>query len=90
MKSMITELWYGNVSPNQSGTTDEYKKLMREYVKLTEQYESMVSKEVLELIDQQKGVNMRMGSEVGKDAFMTGFCLGARLMIEVFEHERYD
>jgi len=50
----------------------------------------MVSKEVLELIDQQKGVNMRMGSEVGKDAFMTGFCLGARLMIEVFEHERYD
>ena len=63
---------------------------MREYVKLTEKYESMVSKEVLELIDRQKGVNMQMESEAGKDAFMTFFCFGARLMIEVFEHERYD
>ena len=86
---MITELWHGNISPNQSDTTAEYKSLMREYMKFTEKYESMASKDVLELIDKQKEVNMQIESELEKEAFMTGFCLGARLMIEVFEHERY-
>ena len=86
---MITELWYGNISPDQSDATDQYKKLMSEYVELTEKYESMVSKDILELIDRQKDIGVQMEGEVGREAFMTGFCIGARLMMEVLQHERF-
>ena len=30
-----------------------------------------------------------MESELEKEAFVTGFCLAARLMIDVFQQEKY-
>ena len=89
MKSMVEELWNGNISPDERDTTDKYKRLIREYVECSEQYEPMLSKDVLNLIEKQKEIRMQMESELEKEAFVTGFCLAARLMIDVFQHEKY-
>ena len=87
MKNTIKELWYGNALPNQGEMNTEYRALLREYIRCSEKYEPMLSKETFDLICEQKEIASQMGGALEAEAFVKGFCLGARLMIEVYRND---
>ncbi len=82
MDNILTELWYGNLSPweqcNQSdGETRELTALLcRNREKLAEGL-TEAQKEILNKYDD---CHNELGGKTEKNAFTCGFCLGVRLM----------
>lgn len=82
MDNILTELWYGNVSPwEQSNRGDRESKeltalLHRNRDQLTEGL-TQAQKEILEKYDDCQN---ELSAKTEKNAFICGFCLGVRLM----------
>ena len=85
MKSMIDELWYGNVSPmdDTRNNTEEMKELMSYIARHQEEL-------VATLTDEQKAIFEKFDDCYGelndineREIFVYAFRLGARIAIEV-------
>ncbi len=82
--SIITNLWYGDIDPQESGifNTPKVKEMTREAIKIREHLESKLTEEQKELLDQyiefitvQEGVQFAI-------VFESGFKFGAQIVAE--------
>ena len=87
MNSLLKELWYGNLTPSEAPTveTAQEKRIKEEYWEITEKFESLLSKEQVAFFEKREDISAEIRSMGETNAFADGFCLGARLMIEVLD-----
>ncbi len=84
MKSIIEEMWYGNVSPNDCrGLTKEEKKLMGYVAEHHDRLEATLTDKQKEFFEKYDDCFSRLMAENEREIFKYAFCLGARITIEV-------
>ena len=90
MKNLLKELWYGNLNPNEDifEETPEEKKTQKEYWECTEQFETLLPKDLQTLYEKREDLATDLRVAIETNAFVNGFCLGTKLMIEVFENNK--
>lgn len=95
MKSLLLQLYGGEIFPAEQYTpkTEEYRKLRREHCKHYEDFikqlkvlDPPLDKRFIEIMDEQLDVFPLEMSEM----FIDGFCLGARMMIEIYQKDFTD
>ena len=85
MRSIIEELWYGNICPN-SDSTQERKETSELMKYIADHYQSLIS----EATDKQKAIlekfadcQSELTSINERDIFVYAFKLGARIALEI-------
>ncbi len=83
MKSILEELWYGNISPIESGfcNTAELKEILHTENEYRSNLESTLSEEQKALLEKMLDCRTQMESLSEKKIFIYGFCLGVQLMV---------
>ena len=85
MKSMIDELWYGNVSPmdDTRNNTEEMKELMSYIARHQEELVATLTDEQKVIFEKFDDCLSKYASKAEKAIFLYAFRLGARLTMEV-------
>ncbi len=92
MKRILEELERGNIDP-QSRTyrkDSNYAKGLSKLCKLEEELLSKLGEEEKVIFKKFMSMQGELESHLGMDKFLTGYRLGARMMIEVFYHSEND
>ncbi|NWL88667.1 hypothetical protein DMN77_13930 [Paenibacillus sp. 79R4] len=86
MKSVIEELYYGNLHPEERivPTDPEYRPLNRKISKLIEEARERLSENDFALLEQILDLTNDSNSMVTSTSFVEGFRMGALVMVEVF------
>lgn len=90
MKSILEELYYGNLNPDEHNvpTDPEYRALTRKISQFMEEAKRRLSESEFAVLEQILDLNGESGSMVASAAFVQGFRMGALVMMEVFGGER--
>jgi urease accessory protein UreF len=95
MKSLLQQLYSGSISPADQYVpkTEEYRKMRQEhfhhyesFIKILEKLEPPQHERFIEIMDEQLDTAPLEFSAM----FINGFRLGARMMIEVYQHDFPD
>ena len=83
--SILEELWYGRINPSQRTQQDEKSafELTEQIVEKEDELAPLLSDEAKEILDQMREKQLDLSVANEKKAFISGFCLGARTMLEV-------
>ncbi len=87
MKSVITELWYGNIIPQEDGIFNkpEFKELLDYVARHRGDLEETLTDKQKELLDKMMDNRNEFDSLAEARAFEYGFKLGAKLMLEMIK-----
>lgn len=82
MDNILTELWYGNISPwEQCNRSDrETKELAALLCRNREQLTEGLTEAQKEILDKYDDCQNELNAKTEKTAFIKGFCLGMRLL----------
>ncbi|MGN1420598.1 MAG: DUF6809 family protein [Eubacterium sp.] len=82
---ILEDLYYGNLFPNEkcAKLNDEMKELLGLLNRNEEKLTSTLSDEQKETFEKYKDCNQEISEIVERNAFLNGFRLGARIIIEV-------
>ncbi len=85
MKSMIEELWYGNIIPQEDGIFNkpEFKELFGYTARHRSDLEETLSEKQKELLEKMMDNRNEFDSLAEARVFAYGFKLGAKLMLEM-------
>ena len=85
MKSILEELWFGNVCPDvMMGKMSEEEKELAEYITAHhKKLNSILSDEQKKVFEKYVDCQEEYSFHNDKEIFIYGFCLGARIMLEV-------
>ena len=82
---ILEELWYGRINPSQR--TQPYDKsaseLTEQIVEKEDELAALLSDEAKEILDQMRDKQLDLSTLNERKAFISGFRLGARIMLEV-------
>ena len=86
MSSIIEELFYGNLEPQELTTelTPKLKKKLSEHVKKEEELTSKLSEEEKELLSNYVSAYNEFSGISISDSFISGFRFGARFAYDTF------
>ena len=81
---ILEELWYGRINPSCRTTSeDETTREMTSFiVEKEDEIAPLLSDEAKEILDQMREKQLELSTSNEKKAFISGFCLGARIIIE--------
>ena len=81
---ILEELWYGNVNPNERKlpTNSEQYELVKLIVRHEETLFPMLSEQAKEIYEKLRECRLELSSIVECEAFISGFRLATRIMIE--------
>ena len=84
---MLSELWYGNIEPQDRTIprTGEYKKLLTKICEYEEQFRGIFSPEQQKDFENYENATISVTAIIEEVAFVYGFRLGAKIMMEVLE-----
>ena len=84
---MLSELWYGNIDPQGRSIprNSEYKKLLTKICEYEEQFRGIFSPEQQTEFEDYENATISVTAICEEAAFVYGFRLGARMMMEVLE-----
>ena len=87
--SIIEELWYGNISPCEMDFKrgSKYSELLSYIVRHEEDLQKRLNDEEKEILEKFTECMGEMCSIAEREAFVRGFTLGARIIIEVMNTE---
>ena len=82
---IFEELWYGRINPSQQTKPDDKfaSELTDQIVEKEDELAPLLSDEAKEILDQMREKQLDLSVANEKKAFISGFCLGARIMLEV-------
>ena len=85
MKSILEELWFGNVCPDvmMGKMSEEEKELVKYITAHHEKLNSILSDEEKKVFEKYVDCQEEYSFYSDKEIFIYGFCLGARIMLEV-------
>ena len=86
MKSIINELWHGNIVPQEDSrnNTKEMKELLKLVARNREELDGTLTDKQKETLEKFEDCMNEMHSITERDAFSYGFRLGVQLMAEAF------
>ena len=85
MKSLLTELFNGNLYPNEKFVhTSKYKQVNKSISKEMDFWKKTLSGDNFERLEDLQGLLCQTGSMENEHYFSLGFKLGTLIMIEVF------
>ena len=84
---MLSELWYGNIEPQDRAIprNSEYKKLLNKICEYEEQFRGIFSPEQQTEFEDYENATISVTAICEEAAFIYGFRLGAKIMLEVLE-----
>ena len=84
---VLRELWRGNISPNERHIrkNSEYATLLQENTRLEDAFCGTLTAEQKKAYNDIYGGQVRMMSISEEEAFIQGFRIGARMLLDVFE-----
>jgi len=90
MRKTLEELWHGNITPQtkQFNRGTRYDEALKRLCKNEEKLNALLDDKEKEIFGKYKGHKDELNQYTEEDVFITGFRLGARIIIESF-HE-YD
>ena len=89
MMSIINELWHGNIIPQEDSRTNskEMKELLGYMSRHHENLEKSFTDEQKEIFEKFTECTNEMYGIAEREAFVRGFTLGARIIIEIMNTE---
>ena len=87
--NIIEELWYGNISPCERNFKkgSKYSELLGYIVRHEEDLKKRLNDEEIEILEKFTECTNEMYGISEREAFVRGFTLGARIVIEVMNSE---
>ena len=87
--NIIEELWYGNISPCERDFKkgSKYSELLGYIVRHEEDLKKRLNDEEIEILEKFTECTNEMYGIAEREAFVSGFVLGARIIIEVMNSE---
>ena len=85
--TILDDLFYGKVNPweNRPADIDEFRKLNKKMGQLSDILDKHLNDEMKDILNQYLSIRADMEMLLSSDSFKTGFQLGARLMIAIFQ-----
>ena len=85
--SILEELWYGRINPSQRAQPDDKSasELTEQIVEKEDELAPLLSDEAKEILDQMRDKQLDLSTSNERKAFISGFRLGARIMLEVMD-----
>ena len=82
---ILDDLYWGNINPTEKMVKEnsEYRKLQKKSVALSERLRETLNREQKEVVKEQERVQIEIMSIMEEDAFISGFRIGARVMMDV-------
>ena len=82
---ILEELWYGRINPSQRTQPDDKSasELTEQIVEKEDELAALLSDEAKEILDQMRDEQLDLSTLNERKAFISGFRLGARIMLEV-------
>ena len=86
MKSIINDLWHGNIVPQEDSRTNstQMKELLKLVARNREELDGTLTDKQKEILEKFEDCMNEMHSITERDAFSYGFRLGVQLMAESF------
>ena len=86
---ILEELWYGNLAPWEKGfkDCDEYSELLRLVIRHIDELRERLNDEEKDMLETFTECNTEMHGIAEREAFVRGFTLGARIIIEVMNRK---
>lgn len=87
--NIIEELWYGNITPCERDFKkgSKYSELLGYIVRHEEDLKKRLNDEEIEILEKFTECTNEMYGIAEREAFTSGFVLGARIIIEVLKTE---
>ena len=85
--NILEELWYGRINPSQRTQPDDQSvsKLTEQIVEKEDELAALLSDEAKKILDQMRDTQLDLSTSNERKAFISGFTLGARIMLEVMD-----
>ena len=85
--SILEELWYGRINPSQRTHLDDKSasKLIEQIVEMEDELVALLLDEAKEILDQMRDKQLNLSVSNERKAFISGFRLSARIMLEVMD-----
>ncbi len=89
MQSIIKELWYGNIHPQEDGIFKEpqFKELLGHIARHRVALEKSMTEEQLELLEKMMDNRNEFDGLAEAEVFACGFRLGANIMLAIMSNE---
>lgn len=85
---ILEQLWYNGLRPSESLTTDSsYKKYLEETIENEDKLLQLLSEEAIQAYEKLDGSREGLSVTERANIFITGFRMGAKIMLEVMEQE---
>ena len=80
-------MWYGRINPSQRTQSDDKSasELTEQIVEKEDELASLLSDEAKEILEQMREKQLDLSTANELKAFISGFMLGARIMLEVMD-----
>ena len=85
--NILEELWHGRINPSQRTQPDDKSssELTEQIVEKEDELAALLSEEAKEILDQMRDKQLDLSTSNEKKAFVSGFKLGARIILEVMD-----
>ena len=85
--NILEELWYGRINPSQRTQPDDKSasELTEQIVEKEDELAPLLSDEANEILEQMREKQLDLSTANERKAFISGFRLGARIMLEVMD-----
>ena len=86
MNSVLEELWYGNIVPNENmGLSKEMKENMKKMAQLYDELYSTLGDEQKLLFEKLNDASMELADVSEREIFVYAFRLGAKFTLEIMK-----
>ena len=84
---ILEELWYGRINPSQRTQPDDKleTELTEQIVEKEDELAALLSDEAKEILNQMRDTQLDLSTSNERKAFISGFRLGARIMLEIMD-----
>ena len=84
---ILEELWYGRINPSQRMQPDDKSdsELTEQIVEKEDELAALLPDEAKEILEQMREKQLDLSTANERKAFISGFKLGARIMLEVMD-----
>ena len=91
MKSVISELYYGEISPveTEAPRDEKYRRTVNMVVREIEEFEELLTKEQYKKLEHMMDMNAEIFNMENRAVFAEGLRLGILLMVEIYRMDEH-
>lgn len=84
---VLSDLWYGNIAPHERTIprNNEYRKLLQQLTEHGNQIRIAFTPDLKTIFDEYESIYTTINAKNEEEAFILGFRLGAKMILDVLE-----